>query len=135
MWRSVQICISLFTLMVGVFVHPELVIKPGLDQMGAAYLILVATLGLSFSIQAIFSDSRPVDLGVRLVLATASLYILFSFNDIASDIVSAGIVAAIGYWVIVRRKLAQPDASEVVVLDPALVAATAVPDAPLGRMN
>jgi hypothetical protein len=135
MWRSVQICISLFTLMVGVFVHPELVIKPGLDQMGAAYLILVATLGLSFSIQAIFSDSRPVDLGVRLVLATASLYILFSFNDIASDIVSAGIVAAIGYWVIVRRKLAQPDAPETVVLDPALVAATAVPDAPLGRMN
>jgi len=35
--RAMQICISLFTLMVAVFVHPELVIKPGLDQIGAAY--------------------------------------------------------------------------------------------------
>ena len=32
LWRSVQICVSLFTLMAGVFVHPELVIKPGLDR-------------------------------------------------------------------------------------------------------
>ena len=39
LWRSVQICVSLFTLMAGVFVHPELVIKPGLDQMGAAFLV------------------------------------------------------------------------------------------------
>ncbi len=39
LWRSVQICVSLFTLMVGVFVHPELVIKPGLEQIGAAYLV------------------------------------------------------------------------------------------------
>jgi TRAP transporter 4TM/12TM fusion protein len=135
MWRSVQICISLFTLMVGVFVHPELVIKPGMDQMGAAYLILIATLGLSFSIQAVFSDIKPIDLGVRLVLAAAGLYILLSTNDVVSDVVSAGIVAAIGYWVIVRRKLAQPDEPEVVILDPALVAATAVPDAPLGKMS
>ena len=34
LWRSVQICVSLFTLMAGVFVHPELVVKPGLDQYG-----------------------------------------------------------------------------------------------------
>jgi TRAP-type uncharacterized transport system fused permease subunit len=38
LWRSVQICVSLFTLMAGVFVRPELVIVPGLSQMIAAPL-------------------------------------------------------------------------------------------------
>jgi TRAP transporter 4TM/12TM fusion protein len=103
LWRSVQICVSLFTLMVGVFVHPELVVKPGLDQMGAAYLVLVATLGITFTLQATYSETRAVDLAVRGVLAAMSLFILFSFYDIASDIISAGVIAVIGYWIVVRR--------------------------------
>jgi TRAP transporter 4TM/12TM fusion protein len=103
LWRSVQICVSLFTLMVAVFVHPELVVKPGLDQMGAAYLVLVATLGITFTLQATYSETRGVDLSVRAVLAAMSLYILFSFNDIASDIVSVGVLAVIAYWIVVRR--------------------------------
>jgi TRAP transporter 4TM/12TM fusion protein len=105
LWRSVQICVSLFTLMVGVFVHPELVVKPGLDQMGAAYLVMVATLGITFSLQATYSETRAVDYGVRLVLAAMALYILFSFNDIASDFVSVGVLAVIAYWIFFRRRL------------------------------
>ena len=123
LWRSVQICVSLFTLMVGVFVHPELVIKPGLDQMGAAYLVLVATIGITFTLQATYSETRAVDLGVRAVLAAMSLYILFSFNDIASDIVSVGVLAVIGYWFVVRRKLVSdtdPGVVEIELVDGAL---------------
>ena len=105
LWRSVQICVSLFTLMVGVFVHPELVIKPGLDQMGAAYLVLIATLGITFSLQATYSEIRAVDLGVRLVLAALSMFILLSHNDIASDFVSLAIIATIAYWFLHRRKI------------------------------
>ena len=56
--RSVQICISLFTLMAGVFVRPELVIEPGLEQMGAALLILIPTIGITFSMQARTSPAR-----------------------------------------------------------------------------
>jgi TRAP-type uncharacterized transport system fused permease subunit len=135
LWRSVQICVSLFTLMVAVFVHPELVVKPGWEQMGAAYLVLVATLGITFTLQATYSETRAVDLGVRAVLAAMSLYILFSFNDIASDIVSVGVLAVIAYWIVVRRKLVGGTAPpEVVVLDPTLATADIV-DAPLGRMS
>ena len=134
MWRSVQICVSLFTLMVGVFVHPELVVKPGLDQMGAAYLVLVSTVGITFSLQATYSETRAVDLGVRLVLAAMSLYVLFSFNDTASTIISFAILAVIGYWVVVRRSKLMPAEPEVVELDPALAAAS-ISDAPLGRMS
>ncbi len=121
LWRSVQICVSLFTLMAGVFVHPELVIKPGLDQMGAAYLVLVATLGITFTLQATYSETRAVDLAARTVLAAMSLYILFSFNDIASDFVSVAVLGVIAYWIVIRRKLVSGTNPPVtVVIDPAL---------------
>lgn len=131
MWRSVQICVSLFTLMVGVFVHPELVIKPGLDQMAAAYLVLVSTVGITFSLQATFSEVRAVDLGARGVLAAMSLYILFSYNDFASTIVSFGVLAAIAYWVVIRRKIVAPEQTEVVEVD----LSAPIVDAPLGKMS
>ncbi len=134
LWRSVQICVSLFTLMVGVFVHPELVIKPGLEQLGAAYLVMVATVGITFSLQATYSEIPIVDRAVRIVLAGMALFILFSFNDIASDIVSVGVLAVIAYWFVVRRKIVAAADPEVVVLDPALAAAP-ISDVPLGRMS
>ena len=134
MWRSVQICVSLFTLMVGVFVHPELVVKPGLDQMGAAYLVLVSTVGITFSLQATYSETRAVDLGIRIVLAAMALYILCSFNDTASTIVSFAVLAVIGYWVMVRRPKLSSATLEVVEIDPALAGAPSG-NVPLGRMS
>jgi len=132
MWRSVQICVSLFTLMAGVFVHPELVVKPGLDQMVAAYLVLVATLGITFTLQATYPETRAVDLCVRAVLAAMSLFILFSFNDIASDIVSIGVLSIIAYWVVYRRKTVLGSAPpSKAVAEPAL-AGTPLSNAPLG---
>ena len=134
LWRSVQICVSLFTLMVGVFVHPELVIKPGLDQMGAAYLVLVATIGITFSLQATYSESMLIDRTVRVVLAAMSLFILFSYNDIASDIVSVGVLAVIAYWFVVRRKLVSDTDPGLVEIDSSMEPSPAV-GAAVGHMN
>jgi TRAP transporter 4TM/12TM fusion protein len=121
LWRSVQICMALFTLMVGVFIHPELVVQPGLDQMGAAYLVLVATIGLTFSVQAKFADLRLADWGVRLVLAAVSIYILISFNDTLSTILSFGVLGTIGYWLVYRRTVEETGIEEVVIDEPAPV--------------
>jgi TRAP transporter 4TM/12TM fusion protein len=131
MWRSVQICVSLFTLMAGVFVHPELVIEPGLNQMAAAYLVLMATVGITFTLQATYSEVRAVDLGVRGVLAAMSLYILFSFNDFAATIVSFGVMAVIAYWFVIRRKVVADAEPEVVEVD----LSAPIVDAPLGKMS
>ncbi|MGH6726340.1 MAG: TRAP transporter permease [Pseudolabrys sp.] len=130
LWRSVQICVSLFTLMVGVFVHPELVIKPGLDQMGAAYLVMVSTLGITFSLQATYSDNRLVDRAVRLGLAAIALYILFSFNDTLSTAMSFVVLAILGYWFARRRKVEDVE-PEVVVIDPSTLVPSTVVASPL----
>ena len=131
LWRSVQICMSLFTMMVGIFIHPEVVIEPGLDQLGAAYLILVSTLGLTFSVQATYSASRLVDWCARLGLAAVSLYILLSFNDTMSTVMSFVVLAIIGYWLVVRRKVEDVDTGEVVIDEPGLATASV----PLGKMS
>jgi TRAP transporter 4TM/12TM fusion protein len=134
LWRSVQICVSLFTLMIGVFVHPALVIEPGLNQMGAAYLVLVSTVGITFTLQATYSETRAVDLGARAVLAAMSLFILFSFNGVTSTVVSFGVLAMIGYWFLVRRRIVAAGKAEVVEFDSTLATAPAS-NASLARME
>ena len=133
LWRSVQICVSLFTLMVGVFVHPELVIEPGLDQFCAALLIGTSTLGITFSLQATFSANPLIDRAVRVALAAIALVTLLSTNDTIASLACVPVLAAIAYWIVFRRKVEEVE-PEVVVLDPAtLVPATA--HASLGNMG
>ena len=106
LWRSVQICVSLFTLMAGVFVHPELVIKPGLDQMGAAYLVLVATLGITFSLQATYSETRIGRSGVRARCSRPCRSTSCSRSTISPPTSSRSRSwAMIAYWIVIRRKL------------------------------
>jgi TRAP transporter 4TM/12TM fusion protein len=101
--RALQICVSLFTLMAGVFVHPELVVEPGVDQFEAALLILVATIGITFSLQARFATAANIDVPIRVVLAALSLFVLLCPNEWLGLVVSLPILAIIGYWLAVCR--------------------------------
>jgi TRAP transporter 4TM/12TM fusion protein len=101
--RALQICVSLFTLMAGVFVRPELVVEPGLSQMMAALLILVPTIGITFSLQASYSDRAAIDRPVRLALAACALFALLHANEMVAALACLPVVAMIGYWVVRRR--------------------------------
>jgi TRAP transporter 4TM/12TM fusion protein len=106
--RALQLCVSLFMLMAGVFVRPELVLEPGLAQLGAMALILTATVGITFSIQARFSEARPVDLALRLSLAAAALLVLFSPSELAAALAGIPVLALVAYWFQRRQRLALP---------------------------
>jgi TRAP transporter 4TM/12TM fusion protein len=129
--RALQICVSLFTLMAGVFVRPELVIEPGWDQMQAAYLILVATIGITFSLQARFSDTAALDLPVRIVLAALALVVLLYPSEQAAMIMTVPVLLTIGYWLLRRRTALDHVPSEQPVL---AVAPEPVLDTERGRM-
>jgi TRAP transporter 4TM/12TM fusion protein len=101
--RALQICISLFTLMAGVFVRPELVIEPGFGQMRGALLILTATIGITFSLQARFADRRSVDIWVRLALAAVALVALLHPNEGLAALASLLVGLIIAYWIFRRR--------------------------------
>jgi TRAP-type uncharacterized transport system fused permease subunit len=132
--RAMQICISLFTLMVAVFVHPELVIEPGLDQIGAALLVAVSTIGISFSLQARFSDSRPVDAVIRVANAAFALVALFVPHYGIATAACLPVLVAIGYWVVYRRKL-EAGEPEVVELDTKALEPAPAGSGALGTMS
>jgi TRAP-type uncharacterized transport system fused permease subunit len=76
LYRGIGLCISLFVLMAAVFTRPALVLEPGLAQLGAMALVLVATVGITFCLQARFAVRRELDLAARAVLGAAALVAL-----------------------------------------------------------
>ena len=107
--RALQICVSLFTLMAGVFIRPELVIEPGLSQLTAALLILLATIGITFSMQARFADRAAIDRPVRLLLAAFSLLALLHPNEEVAVPACVPIGLVIAYWLVRRRAAADQE--------------------------
>jgi TRAP-type uncharacterized transport system fused permease subunit len=103
LFRAITICFSLFVLMAGVFTRPELVVEPGLAQLGAMLLLMVATIGLSFSIQARFADRSEVDVPLRLVLAALALTVLFHPDRQVAAIACVPVGLFVAYWVLRRR--------------------------------
>jgi TRAP-type uncharacterized transport system fused permease subunit len=101
--RALTICVSLFTLMAGVFVRPELVVEPGWEQMEAAFLIFVATAGITFSLQAQFADNLIVDKAIRIALAALALIVLFYPSEKVAFAFGVPVMLAIGYWLARRR--------------------------------
>jgi TRAP transporter 4TM/12TM fusion protein len=105
LFRAIQICFSLFVLMAGVFTRPELVLEPGLAQIGAMILILTATIGVTFAIQAQFSANRGFDLMLRTVLAAAALVVLLHPDRDVAWLTCVPIGVVVGYWVLRRRNV------------------------------
>jgi TRAP-type uncharacterized transport system fused permease subunit len=132
--RALQICVSLFTLMVAVFVHPELVVQPGLSQIGAAILVGISTIGISFSIQAHYSEVKAVDWAARAVIATFALIALFVPDYTIASAACVPVLIAIGYWLVYRRTL-EADELEVVELDAKALGGAAAGSGALGTMS
>jgi TRAP-type uncharacterized transport system fused permease subunit len=102
--RAIVLCVSLFMLMAGVFVRPELVLEPGAAQIVAALLILTATVGITFSIQANFSETRMHDLALRLALAVVSLFVLFHPSELFAALAGIPVLGMVAYWVLRQRR-------------------------------
>jgi TRAP transporter 4TM/12TM fusion protein len=135
LWRSLQICVSLFTLMVGIFIHPELVAEPGLEQIPAFYLIGVSTLGITFSLQGVYFENILADRSVRILQAAFALVALLSQNEYIGMIATIPVLAGIAYWLIVRRRQLETDVEEVVIDDKTGLAPASAGSARLGNMS
>jgi len=114
--RAVQICSSLFVLMAAMFVRPQLVLEPGLAQIGAMLLVFMASVGVTFSLQARFSRSRAVDWSQRLALMAVALVTLLHPSDTVALLGSIGIALFVAHWMLSRKRLA---AAAALVSEPA----------------
>ena len=113
LFNAILICLGLFVLMAGVFTRPELVLAPGLAQIGAMLLIGTATVGITFSIQATFTEHRAIDLLLRIVLGAIALVVLLHPDRQVDWLACVPVALFVGYWVLRRRNapmLARADA-------------------------
>ena len=98
--RSIGLCGSLFVLMAAVFVRPEIVLEPGLAQLAATGLVLAATVGLTFSVQARFASNLAVDVAARVVLAGFALIALAHPDPWVAAAACIPVVGFAGYWLL-----------------------------------
>ena len=63
----------------------------------------MATIGITFSLQARFADSAPADIAARLGLAALSLLILLCPDERISAAACVPVLLLIGYWLVRRR--------------------------------
>jgi TRAP transporter 4TM/12TM fusion protein len=104
LFEALQLCAVLFVLMAGVFSNPDLVLKPGLAQLGAAGILLAAAVGVTFSLQAQFSKKKKRDISIRVVLAGLSLVVLLHPSSLVAAITIIPIGAFVGYWFLQKKK-------------------------------
>ena len=104
LFRGIQLCSVLFILMGGVFARPELVLEPGMAQLGAMLLLMAGTVGTQFSIQAEFSEKKVRDAVARIVLAGFSLLIVFHPDTRLAALAILPVGIFIGYWLLQQRK-------------------------------
>jgi TRAP-type uncharacterized transport system fused permease subunit len=103
LFHAVLICVGLFILMTGVFTRPELVLEPGLAQLGAMALIAVATVGITFSLQAEFADHLLIDALARTLLAALALVVLLHPNRQLAWLTCIPVALFVAYWAMRRR--------------------------------
>lgn len=103
LFRAIAVCITLFVLMAGIFTRPELIMEPGLAQIGVMLLLMVATVATSFSIQARFSDRGAIDIPLRLVLAALALVIIFHPSQQVAWLTCIPVGFFVAYWILRRR--------------------------------
>jgi len=104
LFRGIQLCCVLFLLMGGVFARPELVLKPGMAQLGAMFLLMAGTVGIQFSIQAQYSNKRGRDVIARIALAGFSLIVIFHPSMVIATLTIVPIAGFVGYWVMQQRR-------------------------------
>lgn len=104
LFRAIQLCSVLFLLMGGVFARPELVLEPGMAQLGAMFLLMAGTVGIQFSIQAKYSDKRGRDVVARIALAGFSLIVVLHPSTRLATLAIVPIGVFVGYWLLQQRR-------------------------------
>lgn len=104
LFRGIQLCSVLFLLMGGVFARPELVLEPGMAQLGAMGLLMAGTVGMQFSIQAKYSNKRGRDVVARIALAGFSLIVVLHPSTRLAIMAIVPIGVFVGYWLLQQRR-------------------------------
>lgn len=107
MWEALKICLPITLMTFAIFTRSNMVITTGWLQFTDTVLVMIGTCGFAFAMFGRFSLNRPADIGLRLLTAAISLFVLFYPNDnwATGAAPFAALVTIIGIW---RHRLIAP---------------------------
>ncbi len=95
MIASLGLCIPLLLMMAAVFTRPELVLEPGLAQVGAGILVGIGCMGVILALQGKFHGNVAVDRALRAGVAALSMATLLHPDNTIATIFSVLVVIAL----------------------------------------
>jgi TRAP-type uncharacterized transport system fused permease subunit len=110
MWEALKICLPITLMTFAIFTRSNMVVTTGWAQFSDTVLVMIGTCGFAFAMFGRFLTSRPADIGLRLLIAALSLFVLFYPNDNWAMAAAplAAIATIIGIW---RHRLIAPPVS------------------------
>jgi len=110
MWEALKLCLPITLMTFAIFTRSEMVITPGWMQVLNTIAMTIGTSGAAFAMFGRYSPNKPLDIGLRLLLAVLSGVVLFHPNDSFALSVSALVLVGVvvGIW---RHRLLAPPAS------------------------
>ncbi|MFN2364117.1 MAG: TRAP transporter large permease subunit, partial [Halarsenatibacteraceae bacterium] len=75
--QSLQYCLPLLVLMFAVFTRPDMVVEVGRQQLLAVIIVMIGTIGLTFSIHAKYLFKKKFDLLLRALIFIVSAAVIF----------------------------------------------------------
>lgn len=96
MIASLGLCVPLLLMMAAVFTRPELVLEPGLAQLGAGVLVAIGCMGVILALQGKFHGNVGMDRALRAGVAALSLATLLHPDNTIASILAVLVMIAIG---------------------------------------
>lgn len=121
MWEALKLCLPITLMTFAIFTRSEMVITPGWMQILNTIAMTIGTCGAAFAMFGRYTNNKPLDIGLRLLLAAVSGVVLFHPNDSFALSVSVLVLVGVGVG-IWRHRLVAPPAS-LAVSDESLTAA------------
>jgi TRAP-type uncharacterized transport system fused permease subunit len=107
MYEALKICLPITLMTFAIFTRSNMVVNPGWMQIADTILVLIATLGITFSMFGRCARNPNVDIALRLVLAAVAFVVMFHPSAAVSAAVGTVVILALvaGIW---RHQIVAP---------------------------
>ena len=108
MWEALKICAPITLMTFAIFTRYNMVVNPGWLQIADTMLVLISTLGITFSMFGRCHPNAIADIAIRCLLAAVSFLVMFHPDMLVSAAVSTVVVAALVWGIWRHRRIAAP---------------------------
>ncbi len=108
MWEALKICAPITLMTFAIFTRYNMVVNPGWLQIADTMLVLISTLGITFSMFGRCHRNLAADIAIRCLIAAVSFLVMFHPDMQVSAAVSTVVVVALAWGIWRHRQIAPP---------------------------